>query len=651
MKKIFTLIAGLLLASGSVFAQDYDWKNIVTNGDMEGEQDPEWSSFWCHDWRAEMEGEDNLPGGQVRDASGQFQGYAEIVVDPSDPNNHCARVVIRSDAEAQEAGNRVENNGNLASWDCQFFIYGTEEIPEGKLIRVTLRVKGEKAGSFETQAHQEPGNYGHYQLFGNKDYTTEWQTITLGPTKVTANHVTGDGNDHFQTVAFNLSTKTDGNIIYIDDVVMEIADPEPPKELEGWYNLIKSGGVVGEEIFKFTYDLARIHGHSEPYFTVSGYQNDGNGTVPCPIVNDPIDGQPAYSLTTTVATEWADTTINIDGNNKSPVPYFLRKVQEGEDSLEILKGYTTQLFIGTNHIFTEGEKYHFSMKMRATQETSASAQIHYSPGDYKHWQMLEGSIKPNEEWQTYEYEGEITSDQNGGTTIAFNLNEWNFDAPENDVPITYYFRDIEFSCNSAEVKDPDIILADENVIWQTPAKGGDADPGLDMKVDLTNALTALGVESVEKLMDGTIKAIFANEKGNESFVESGSDYYIDGKGYYTEDVAINISYDEDKTEGNEVTFTIYNTGVDVDAASVIPTKILFTVTESSAPADFKKRTWGYLLNVSLYGSEEAYQQALGVEDLKPAAKTAGAIFDLSGRRVAAPAKGLYIQDGKKIIFK
>jgi hypothetical protein len=42
---------------------------------------------------------------------------------------------------------------------------------------------------------------------------------------------------------------------------------------------------------------------------------------------------------------------------------------------------------------------------------------------------------------------------------------------------------------------------------------------------------------------------------------------------------------------------------------------------------------------------------MGVEDLKPAAKTAGAIFDLSGRRVAAPAKGLYIQDGKKIIFK
>ena len=54
MKRFFTLIAGILLVSSGAFAQD-KWKNIITNGNMEGEQDPMWSSFWVHDWRQEAD--------------------------------------------------------------------------------------------------------------------------------------------------------------------------------------------------------------------------------------------------------------------------------------------------------------------------------------------------------------------------------------------------------------------------------------------------------------------------------------------------------------------------------------------------------------------------------------------------------------------
>ena len=53
MKKFFTLIAAALLSSGA-FAQS-EWQNLVVNGDMEGEADPMWSSFWCHDWRQGVE--------------------------------------------------------------------------------------------------------------------------------------------------------------------------------------------------------------------------------------------------------------------------------------------------------------------------------------------------------------------------------------------------------------------------------------------------------------------------------------------------------------------------------------------------------------------------------------------------------------------
>ena len=54
MKKFFTLTAGLLLASSAAFGQA-KWTNVIINGDFEGDQDPKWSSFWCHDYRKGVE--------------------------------------------------------------------------------------------------------------------------------------------------------------------------------------------------------------------------------------------------------------------------------------------------------------------------------------------------------------------------------------------------------------------------------------------------------------------------------------------------------------------------------------------------------------------------------------------------------------------
>ena len=73
MKKIFTLIAAALLSSGA-FAQSEWSANMVTNSDMEGEQDPNWSSFWCHDYREGVEFTEE--SNQRYDDGGQFQCFA-----------------------------------------------------------------------------------------------------------------------------------------------------------------------------------------------------------------------------------------------------------------------------------------------------------------------------------------------------------------------------------------------------------------------------------------------------------------------------------------------------------------------------------------------------------------------------------------------
>ena len=609
MKKIFTLIAGLLLTGSAAFGQA-KWTSVINNGDLEGE---DVTNFWAKD---------------CPEDANVSEGPGRIIEEPGNESNHV--LVLRIDAEA-ELKNR---------YDCQFWLIANEEIGENKMLKISFRYKtaGESAGFAGTQSHDINRSFKGYDTFGTFSMPTEWTNFEWE----------GECPDGFGSFVLDLWTdQNKGKEIYLDDFSMEIKDGIPPKELEGWFNVVKSGGIIGEDIYQYNWNVARIHGKNNPYWTISAIQNDGNGTVPCPIVNDPIDGQPAYSVTTTVATEWRDTTINIDGTDKSPVPYFVRKTQDGQDSLEVLKGYTTQLFIGGSHIFKKGEKYQFKMKMRATQATSAAAQIHYTPGDYKHWQFLEGSIKPNEDWQDYSYEGEITNDQAGTTTIAFNLNETHFNDQENLEPITYYFRDIEFCVNSAEILEADRVLAGDTVTWAAPAKSDDPTAGTDYKVDLTNAVEALGLNSAEELLNGRFKVLVKNEDKEESLEISELDYFVGADGFYG-DKGFNVFCDVDNVEGNVATFTIYNTDIDTDANTNIATKIYFVKAEDAQPidADHVKRSWNYELNINIQGEE-----AMGVQDMKTAAQTSGAIFDLSGRRVATPSKGLYIQDGKKFYVK
>jgi hypothetical protein len=100
--------------------------------------------------------------------------------------------------------------------------------------------------------------------------------------------------------------------------------------------------------------------------------------------------------------------------------------------------------------------------------------------------------------------------------------------------------------------------------------------------------------------------------------------------------------------GNVAVFDILN--YTVDAPGTIPTKLIFSVPEdASAQEGYARRAWSYLYNISLMGSD-AYKEALAVSEVKTA-KTDGAIYDLSGRRVAKATKGLYIKDGKKFFVK
>ena len=529
MKKLFTLIAGMLLVSSGVSAQ-VRWTNVITNGNMEGEQSTTWSSFWCHDWRQGVEFDE--ASGQsyaepsenaiVEDPPCMFMGFAEIIEDPAIPGNHCARVVIRTKEEADATGTATIDNANnkpeWVEWDSQFFVYATEPIPEGKEVRLTLKVRGEKAGSFQTQAHYAPGDYNHYQLFGDINYTTEWQTYELGPTEVSSSHTQSANGKEFQSVAFNLSTMQDGNTVYFDDVKLEIKDPEDPAEFEGWYNFLRNGTLSND-----------VMPQNNNYTTCTGRNGIDGIDRPATVVDDPVDGQPAMKVTTVIYDRTEEVpTLDDEGNpvldeegnpTYTEVKYWTKKLYDengvardtlmsNDHSSGVIQDWQTQFFVSIPHTLGQNQQYKVAFWARADIPTQIQSQVHANPGAYLWYQAI-GNFDLTEEWQYFEYEGAIDGNQKGTWTIAFNCNQGKEDAINN-----IYFRFDEFSINSAEVKETDRVLASESVIGQLPEKGA-TDP-TEMKIDMTKALETLGVSSVEDLLGGKayIKVSFMDENDN-----------------------------------------------------------------------------------------------------------------------------------------
>ena len=106
-------------------------------------------------------------------------------------------------------------------WDSQFWFRFNETVPAGTKYRVSFDYRSDAAATVSTQAHAEPSDYIHYEMFGDLNFTPEWQTFTK-EAEVTASQAgPNDGGGLFQSVAFNLSGDADNNF-YFDNVKFEV---------------------------------------------------------------------------------------------------------------------------------------------------------------------------------------------------------------------------------------------------------------------------------------------------------------------------------------------------------------------------------------------------------------------------------------------
>ena len=659
MKKLFTLLVGALMA-GNAFGQK-TWTNVVTNSDLESDAPaytaPDqntadaWNSFWVHEW----------PG----DQSARYDGTANIVVDPDDPSNHCIKVVIRSRAEGEAAGNLTKdytgNEGTYGSWDCQFFVYATEPIPAGKEIRLQLRVKAERAGTFETQNHSLPGTYIDANAYGNPAYTTEWQTLKLDEFTVSEDQASSG----FQSIAFNLCTDEDANVLYLDDIKLQIRDPKENTGADGaWINFMRKG----------IYSMDHIVGKNDQgaSFECTNYtfqdlnQPEGQQQQPAPVVEVP--GEPGVMAVRIPVPgyvikevedldEDGNQQYDEDGNVKMKSVYYWNDGREIGTSAPAR--WQCQFFVSTLHKMVPGEKYRFKFRAKADKPTSLGTQCHYGPGQYQSYNTFgsESDFPIGTDWTEFKL-GDYEENTNKTIpssvkkpTADYGCQTITFDciSLEGDDNVFYLIVD-EFSFTEKYVQPSDITLGTPEDL-QLPVNEGEEEQATE--IDMANMLNTFELENFDflknpKAGDGMklfmlIQPDDPEDDPTESFsglLTWADGGFVNGEGnYIDDDMGVQLYFDEESIDGTKVKLNVWNnpdSGIDFAGGKTVQTKLAIA-----------NQGWYYVYNITL-GTAETLA---GISPVKVEKAGNGLIYNLSGQQVDGSYKGLVIKNGQKYFQK
>ena len=114
--------------------------------------------------------------------------------------------------------------GAAQDWDAQFWINLPEILPEGTKYRLSFAYRASMDASADTQAHADPSDYIHYEMIGSPNFTTEWQTYKIDEATITAAQAGPNGNGGLMhSIAFNLSKDKANDIdFFFDNLKFEV---------------------------------------------------------------------------------------------------------------------------------------------------------------------------------------------------------------------------------------------------------------------------------------------------------------------------------------------------------------------------------------------------------------------------------------------
>ena len=651
MKKLITLIACVLMG-GSAMGQE-----LVVNGNLEGEQEAGWSSFWIQDPSKEGPTDYGQGFASHSDGTGGWKFFAPIVDNPFKKGDHCVKVHVMSEAEAVEAGNARYSGGSFVEWNTQFFIYSKVPMTEGKWIHLKFKVRGDVAGSAQSQTHQEPGKHIGNDFCGRIEYEANKWTKIEKAIQVTSSHTTKSGTPYeFRSVCFNLSSTafTEGNNLYIDDISMVMSDEEPVIENQGsndntFINFLKFGTETNDSCWG-------TDKSGNPYACTTFTLKDPVGMGQAPV--EDVDGKKTIVFSTLGFTSEQVPDLDSLGNEQPDTingGILMKNIYKWDDG-SLVGGtgskepdkYAYQLFITTPHKFKEGEKYRLVFWVRADKDASLNTQAHYGPGQYKNYGSFGGpdDFPVTTEWKKYELGVNEDKTISSGARNSFSVC---FDCYQLKDANKYYFRFDELSFTDSNVEIGERTLGTADIAL--PVNDGGDDP-LSTPVDVSDLLNTYKVENFDfmnkqgnylKLIGLTVPEEEGDEpdeifKSVDSWTDGG---FVNAQGYFIgEDInGIEVGLDEDSFDGTNIDFHVWNNpeaGISFADGNTVKTKLCIS-----------KAGWYYIYNVTLM-SQEAYAAA-GISTVKTAKTGNGQIYNLAGQRVDKSYKGLVIKDGKKTI--
>lgn len=286
--------------------------------------------------------------------------------------------------------------------------------------------------------------------------------------------------------------------------------------------------------------------------------------------------------------------------------------------------WDTQFWIGSPEAgLPAGQKFHLKFKYKADAAATAETQTHGNiDGGYIIWHCI-GDVNFTTEWQTFDQEVTIQDDMDGWRSVAFNLN---FSKTAN----TYYFKDIELKVPEylGDVIDFSVGAAG----WATYSSNYNVSLGTNVGYKAHYNGSYIELTPVTEVPAGAAVLIEGAGKHTFNVVTSataitGNDLLV-SDGNVTGDGTIYVLAKKD----NVVGFYQLKTGSKVPAG-----KAYLKITSSSSAPEFMP------INGNTTGIKTI--------DTPNTVENGGVIFDLSGRRVEKPTKGLYIVNGKKVILK
>ena len=318
-----------------------------------------------------------------------------LIADKVDPNYKPGEKQIIETEEAATCIKVVAEDMAEYPWDTQFWLLFDQKFSEGDSWEVSMKVRADKAATAGTQTHNAPGEYIHWAAIGTVPFTTEWAEYKSSGT------ITAEQNGGY-SIAFNLNDFAEANTYYFDDLSFKLNGVE----------LIANGNC------------------DDPTGTANYRTKEDRGaTVDSRIVDKII-----VKKEVDASSGGGDIEKRVDRNC---IQVCSADMAENP--------WDTQfwLVIDESTPLHEGDSWEVSMNVRADLECDAGTQTHKAPSNYIHWAGI-GTVHFTPEWTNYKASGTVTAEQEGGWSIAFNLNDF---ASANN----YYFDDISYKINGVEM--------------------------------------------------------------------------------------------------------------------------------------------------------------------------------------------------------